>query len=233
LTRGNDAVERSGHVGITEIDLSLLLVGLCRLQVGLCRIPLCQSLVVISLGRNLFTDESGLALILGLRLCQRGLRAYDGCFRRINFQLVGLWLDGEERSAFLHKIAISVTNRLNKTLHARNQIDRVHGSRAACGLEIARDLTLDGRCDRDLRRWRCGVLIILPAGGEAHSNPYRNAVHRNVTNRRSKLCFCHFLLLTRSLRWHLNASPFVGELPQPMQRSSWATVRPHFPLSRR
>ena len=35
LTRGDDTVERRGDVGIAEIDLGLLLVGLRRLQVGL------------------------------------------------------------------------------------------------------------------------------------------------------------------------------------------------------
>ena len=35
LPRGHDAVERRGDVGVAEIDLGLLLVGLRRLQVGL------------------------------------------------------------------------------------------------------------------------------------------------------------------------------------------------------
>ena len=86
LTRGNDPIKRSGHVGIAEIDLSLLLVGLRRLQVGLSRNALRQSFVVIGLSRNLFADEGSLALILGLRLRQRRLRADDGCFCCVNFQ---------------------------------------------------------------------------------------------------------------------------------------------------
>src|SRR5260370_13689707 len=119
LTGGNDAVEWRGHVGITEIDLSLLLVGLRRLQISLRRIALCQGLIIIRLGRDLSTDEIGLALVLGLRLRQRGLRAGHGSFCCIHLKLVRVRLDREEPSALSCKIALGVIACLETTLYAR------------------------------------------------------------------------------------------------------------------
>ena len=90
LTRGHDAVERSGHVGVAEIDLGLLLIGLRRLQIGLRRIALRQRLVVVRLGRNLFDDQFFLALELGLGLLEIGLRT-----RLLRARLVDEQVGGE------------------------------------------------------------------------------------------------------------------------------------------
>ena len=125
LARGDDAVERRGHVGIAEIDLGLLLVGLRRLQVGLRRVARRQRLVVIGLGRDLPVHEIGLALVLGLRLLQRRLGAGDRRLGRFNFEPVRLRLDGEQRGALLHEFAVGVADRLHEALHARDEIDRV------------------------------------------------------------------------------------------------------------
>ena len=75
LARGHDAVERRGHVGVAEIDLGLLRVGLRRLQVGLREVACRQRLVVVALARDLPLHQIGLALELGLGLLQRRLRA--------------------------------------------------------------------------------------------------------------------------------------------------------------
>ena len=90
----------------------------------------------------------------------------SGSLRGVDFKLVWLRLDREQRRAFFHEVAVLVADRLDKALHARDEIDRVDGSRISGRVKIACDVLLDGRSDGDLRRRRCGVLIVLTAGGD-------------------------------------------------------------------
>ena len=170
LPRGHHAVERRGHVGIAEIDLGLPFIGLRGLQVGLRGVALRQRLVVIGLGRHLLGHQSGLPVIFGLRLGQGRLVADHGGLGRVHLELVRLRLDGEQRRALLDEVAVLVADRLHEALHARDQIDRIDGRRVAGRFEIAGDVLLDRRGDRDLRRRRRGIFVILAAGGDAGGN---------------------------------------------------------------
>ena len=98
------------------------------MHIGLRRNVLRQSLVVISLGRNLFADELNLALILSLRLGQGRWALTSRSLRSVDFQLVGLRSTREQRCALLHIIAVGVADRLHKTLHARDQPDGIDRS---------------------------------------------------------------------------------------------------------
>jgi hypothetical protein len=117
-------------------------------------------------GRNLPLHEVGLARVFGLVLLQRGLRARDRGLGSLDLEPVGLRLDGEQRSALLDVVAVGVADRLDEALHAGDEIDRIDGGHVAGRFEILRDLLLDRGRDRDLRRRRCGIAIVLSAGGE-------------------------------------------------------------------
>ena len=141
-----------------------------------------QRLVVIGLGRDLSGDQVSLALEFRLRLRQGRLRADDGRLRRVDLELVGLRLDREQRRALLDEVAVLVADRLHEALHARDEIDRVDRRGVAGRFEIARDLLLDRRGDRDLRRRRRGVLVVLAASGGAGATP-STSVTRAIQSR--------------------------------------------------
>lgn len=85
--RADDAVERRGHVGITEIDFGLPFVGLRGLQIRLRGVALRQRFIVIGLCRYLPGNEIGLTLVFGLGLFERRLGARDGRFSALNLSL--------------------------------------------------------------------------------------------------------------------------------------------------
>ena len=114
LPRRHDAVEGRGYVGVAEVDLGLLLVGLRRLQVGLRRVAQRQRFVVSGHGRDLPLHEVGLACVLGLVLLERRLGAGDRGLGSLDLEPVGLRLDGEQRSALLDVVAVGVADRLGE-----------------------------------------------------------------------------------------------------------------------
>src|SRR5579885_1848155 len=160
------AVERRLHVGVTEIDLGLLFIGLGRLQVGLRRIARRQGLIIGHLGRNLSLKKISLPIEVLLLLQQSSLSARDGRFRGIDFQLVRLGLDREQRGALLDELAVGIADGLNKPLHARDQSNGIDRRRIAGRLEIARYVLLDRRGDDNFGRRRRCVFIVLTAGDE-------------------------------------------------------------------
>ncbi len=81
--------------------------------------------------------------------------------RLIELELVGLGLDREQRRAFLDEGAVLVVDRLQKTLHPRDEIDRLDRRGVTGRLEITRDSPGYGNPDINLRRRRRHKTILF------------------------------------------------------------------------
>jgi hypothetical protein len=154
-----------GDVGVAIIDLGDLGVGLGLLQIGLHVVARRRRGIERRLRDGLSLNQFHLPLVVGLGLFQRGLRTGLGGLRLFELELVSLGLDREQRGAFLYKSTVLVIDRLQKTLHARDQVDVLDRRCITGGVEIARDRFLHGDRDLDLRRRRRYESILF-AGGE-------------------------------------------------------------------
>jgi hypothetical protein len=124
-------------LGDPGVDLGLLQIGLGVVARG-------RRVVEHCLRDGLPLHQIQLPLVVGLGLLQRRLGANLGRQRLLELQFVGFRLDREQRGAFLHKSAVLVVDRLQKSLHARNKIDILDRRGVAGGLEITGDRALHG-----------------------------------------------------------------------------------------
>ena len=131
--RADDAVERRDDVGIAVIDRCDLGVDLGLLQVGLGVVARGCRGIQRRLRDGLPLHQIRLALEVSFRLLQRRLRAGLGRLRLLQLQLVGFGLDREQCRAFLYEGPVLIIDRLQKALHARDEIDRLDRSGVAGG----------------------------------------------------------------------------------------------------
>ena len=202
--RADDAVERRGDVGVAVIDLRDLGVDLGLLQIGLHVVARRGRGIERGLRDGLLLHQFHLPLVIGLGLFQRGLRAGLGGLRLFELELVGLGLDGEQRGAFLYEGTVLVIDRLQKTLHARDQVDVLDRRGIAGGVEIARDRFLNGHRDLDLRRRRRYESILF-AGGEQKQR------QRRERKRRARLQAIQPDKIQRTHRLHLPCPEFISK----------------------
>ena len=159
--RADDAVERRGHMGIAVIDRRDLGVDLGLQQVRLRVVARRGGIIQRGLGNGLPLHQFLLALEVRLGLPQRCLRAGFRRLRLFELQLVGVRLDREQGRAFLHEGAVLVVDRLQKALHARNQIDILDRRGVAGRFQIAREGPLHRHRDVDFRRRRRNKSILF------------------------------------------------------------------------
>ena len=159
--RADDAVERRGHIGITVIDRRDLGIDLGLQQVRLRVVARRGGSIERGLGNGLPLDQFLLALVVRLGLPQRCLRAGFRGLRLFELQLVGVRLDREQGRAFLHEGAVLVVDRLQKALHARDQIDILDRRGVAGRFQIAREGPLHRHRDVDFRRRRRNKSILF------------------------------------------------------------------------
>jgi hypothetical protein len=166
LARRHDSVEGRLHLGVAEVERRLLGLDLGLLQLRRRRILVGGGIVERDLGRDLAARQLGLALVVGLRLFHRGLRAGLGGLRLLELELVRCRFDGEEGLAFLHLFPVLVIDRLQEALHARDQIGGVDRGDVTRGLKIAGNLLLHRQRHGHLRGRRRDIAVVLPAGGK-------------------------------------------------------------------
>jgi hypothetical protein len=121
--RADEAVERRDDIGIAVIDRRNLGIDLGLLQTGLRIVAGGGRRLEGGLRDGLLGHQFRLPLEVGFGLFHRRLRADLGGLRLLQFQLVGLGLDREQRRAFLDEAAVLVVDRLQKTLHACHEIN--------------------------------------------------------------------------------------------------------------
>jgi hypothetical protein len=159
--RADDAVERRGHMGIPVIDRRDLGVDLRLQQVRLRVVARRGGRIQRGLGNSLPLHQFLLSLEIRLGLSQRCLRAGLRRLRLLELQLVGFGLDREQGRAFLHKGAVLVFDRLQKTLNACNQIDILDRRGVTGRFQIARERPLRRHRDIDFRRRRRNKTILF------------------------------------------------------------------------
>src|SRR6185437_8024031 len=125
LARRHDAVIGRRHAGIAVIDLRKSRIDLSLLQAGLRIIPAGGGIIERRLGSGLADDELGLPLILELSLDARCLGARLRRLRLLELELVGLRLDGEQKSTLLHLVAIAIIDGVDETRYTRDQVAAV------------------------------------------------------------------------------------------------------------
>lgn len=163
LPRGHDAVEWSFDLRITEIDAGLCRIHLRLLELGARGVAVSERIVEGGFRSHLPARQFDLPFVFRLRLRKRRLRAGFGRLRLIELELVRLGLDHEQRGTLLYLVAVVIFDLLQKTLHARDEIDGIDRRRIAGRVEITRDLLLHGQRDADLRGRGRDVVIVLSA----------------------------------------------------------------------
>ena len=103
LARRDDAVERRHHLGVVEIDLRLLGVGLRLEQFRLGGIAVGGGIVERRLRCGLAAHQLLLTFEVRLGLDHGRLRGGFGGLRLLQSQLIRLGLDGEEVLPLLHR----------------------------------------------------------------------------------------------------------------------------------
>jgi hypothetical protein len=159
--RSDDAVEGCCDIGVAVVDRRDLGVDLGLLQNGLR--------VVAGRGRGLerrlrdglLLHQIGLALEIGFGLLHRGLRTGLRRLRLLQLQLVGVGLDREQGGSFLYEGTVLVIDRLQKTLHAGDEIDVLDRRGIAGRLQVTRDGSLRRLRDFDLWWWRRHKTILF------------------------------------------------------------------------
>ena len=159
--RADDTVERRSHIGIPVIDRRDLGIDLGLQQVRLRVVARRGRSIQRGLGNGLPLDQFLLALEVRLGLLHRCLRACFRSLRLFELQLVGVRLDREQGCAFLHIGAVLVVDRLQKALHARDQIDILDRSRIAGRFQIARERPLHRHRHINFRRRRRDKSILF------------------------------------------------------------------------
>ena len=160
--RADNAVERRGHIGVTVIDRRNLGIDLGLQQDCLRVIAGRGGSIERGLRNGLPLDQFLLALEVRLRLPHRCLRTCFRGLRLFELQLVGIRLDRREQGcAFLHEGAVLVVDRLQKALHARDEIDTLDRCGVAGRFQITRERPLYRHRHIDFRRRRRDKSILF------------------------------------------------------------------------
>ena len=203
--RADDAVERRDHIGIAVVDRRDLGVDLGLLQIGLRVVAVGRGGIERRLRDRLPLHQIRLALEIGFGLLQRCLRTGLGRLRLFELELVGVGLDREQRGAFLDESAVLVIDRLQKALHARDQIDGLDRRGVAGGIEKTRD----GALHRQAR--------LRPSAAAAAQNYF---VRRHLTRRTP--------MMAKATREALAARARAASV---QSAACWRTRRLHFRAS--
>src|SRR5262249_16319990 len=133
LPRADPSREGGGDLGVAEIDLR-------QLHLGLCLVTLAQLLLDTRYSRSVFLDQLLLPLELGLRLLQSRLV-------QCKLLLVLLWVNHKENLAGFHKGAILKTYRLEVAADTRDQVYSFRWSDRASQIEVLGHGPLQGPTD--------------------------------------------------------------------------------------
>ncbi len=162
------------HLGVAQVDRGFLELRLHRANLTLRDLLLGGRLVKLLLADRAGFDGPLKAVGGHLGLRQLRFRLHQAGFRLIHRRHVGRLLDHEEKLVLLDRLAVLEQHLLEKAGNPRDQFGRAECGGIAGEIESLGDIALFGRGDRNLRRRRGDVgVLLLVAGGQQTGRDHR------------------------------------------------------------
>ena len=158
-----DAVERRRHLGVAEVDVGDLEVGLRAEDGGAGFGELGLGIVDARLGGELLLPQRRLAAVFDLGVGLRSLVGFERGLGLIELRLIGVLLDDEQQIALFDRGPVDIFDLFEKALHARFELDLVERLGVAGELDVKRHVLLQRLRDHDLGRRRRNIGILLAA----------------------------------------------------------------------